>query len=72
MFKILLLIIIVIAVVGFLFFTKTGKRVRLRASGTSDQLFEEDASTPSGAAAYYNTAIAKKEEEYICKNAWNN
>lgn len=64
MFKILLLIIIVAVVVGFFFFTKTGKRIRLRASGTSDQIFEEDASTPSGAAAYYNTAIAKKEEEY--------
>nr|DAR20386.1 MAG TPA: PspA/IM30 family [Caudoviricetes sp.] len=64
MFKILLLIIIIAVVVGFFFFTKTGKRIRLRASGTSDQIFEEDASTPSGAAAYYNTAIAKKEEEY--------
>lgn len=64
MFNILLLIIVVVVVVGFFFFTKTGKRIRLRASGTSDQMFDEDASTPQGAAAYYNTAIAKKEEEY--------
>lgn len=62
--NILLLIIVVTLIIGFFFFTKTGKRVRLRASGTSDQIFEEDASTPQGAAAYYNTAIAKKEEEY--------
>lgn len=64
LFNILLLIIVVTLIIGFFFFTKTGKRVRLRASGTSDQIFEEDASTPQGAAAYYNTAIAKKEEEY--------
>lgn len=64
LFNILLLITVVTLIIGFFFFTKTGKRVRLRASGTSDQIFEEDASTPQGAAAYYNTAIAKKEEEY--------
>lgn len=57
MFNILLLIIAVVFVSGFFFFTKTGKRVRIRASGTSDQMFEEDASTPQGAAAYYNTAM---------------
>lgn len=57
LFNILLLIIVVTLIIGFFFFTKTGKRVRLRASGTSDQIFEEDASTPQGAAAYYQAKI---------------
>lgn len=59
-----LLIAILIVIVVVLFGTKIGKRVRLRASGTADEIITKDASTPEGAAAYYNTAIAKKEEEY--------
>lgn len=51
-------------VIALLFFTKTGKRLRLRASGTADEVITKDASTPEGAKAYYNTAISKKEEEY--------
>lgn len=50
--------------IALLFFTKTGKRLRLRASGTADEVITKDASTPEGAKAYYNTAISKKEEEY--------
>lgn len=60
----LIVLIIVCCVIGFLFFTKTGKRLRLRASGTVDEVISKDASTPEGAKAYYNTAIAKKEEDY--------
>ncbi|MBD5081844.1 MAG: hypothetical protein HDT44_08810 [Ruminococcaceae bacterium] len=60
----LIILIIVCCVIGFLFFTKTGKRLRLRASGTADEVISKDASTPEGAKAYYNTAIAKKEEDY--------
>lgn len=59
-----LLIAILIVIVVALFGTKIGKRVRLRASGTADEIITKDASTPEGAAAYYNTAIAKKESDY--------
>lgn len=59
-----LLIVILIVIVVVLFGTKIGKRVRLRASGTADEIITKDASTPEGATAYYNTAIAKKEEDY--------
>jgi len=62
--KYLIVFIIVICVIALLFFTKTGKRLRLRASGTADEVITKDASTPEGAKAYYNTAISKKEEEY--------
>lgn len=60
----LIVSIIIIGVIAFLFFTKTGKRLRLRVSGTADEVITKDASTPEGAKAYYNTAIAKKEEDY--------
>ena len=60
----LVVLIIACCVIGFMFFTKTGKRLRLRASGTADEVISKDASTPDGAKAYYNTAIAKKEEDY--------
>ena len=60
----LIVLIVVCCVIGFLLFTKTGKRLRLRASGTADEVLTKDASTPEGANAYYNTAIAKKEEDY--------
>lgn len=62
--KYLIVFIIVMCVIALLFFTKTGKRLRLRASGTADEVITKDASTPEGAKAYYNTAISKKEEEY--------
>ena len=60
----LIVILVFVCIVGFVFFTKTGKRIRLRASGTADEIVSKDASTPEGAKAYYNTAIAKKEEDY--------
>ena len=65
----LLVIILVIAVLVVLFGTTFGKRVRLRAKGTADEVIEKDASTPEGAKAYYNTAISKKEEDY--RNAYS-
>lgn len=62
--KILCFIIVVIAMIYFFKFTKTGKRLRIRASGTSDEKFSEDASTPEGAKAYYNSAITLAENKY--------
>lgn len=63
MVGLVVLVIIIIGVVWFLN-TKVGKRVKLRASGTANEMLNQDASTPEGAKAYYNAAIEKKEEEY--------
>lgn len=60
----LVVIILIAFVVAFFLFTKTGKRLRLRVSGTAEEVINKDASTPDGAKAYYNTAISKKEEAY--------
>lgn len=58
---------IIVLCVGLvlLFGTKSGKRVRLRASGTADEIIAKDASTPEGAKAYYNVAIEKKNNDVI-------
>lgn len=58
---------IIVLCVGLvlLFGTKSGKRVRLRASGTADEIIANDASTPEGAKAYYNVAIEKKNNDVI-------
>lgn len=56
--------LIAVAAIGFFRFTKIGKRIRLRATGTINEKLEEDASTPEGAKAYFNAAIEKKEEDY--------
>ena len=44
--------------------TKIGKRLWLRAKGTADEMMIQDASTPEGAAAYYNSAIEAKTDVY--------
>ena len=62
--KEILFALIIICAISVLFFTKFGKRLRLRVSGTADEMVSRDASTPEGAKAYYNTAISKKEEDY--------
>ena len=60
----LLLLVLGVACIVILFGTKIGRQLRLRAKGTADEMIAKDASTPEGAKAYYNTAIAKKEEDY--------
>lgn len=64
MMKELLFILIIICSISVLFLTKFGKRLRLRVSGTADEMVSRDATTPEGAKAYYNTAISKIEEDY--------
>lgn len=61
-------IIILCCVIALLYFTKIGKRLCLRASGTADEIITKDASTPEGAKAYYNAAIAKKEDDFQKSN----
>lgn len=62
-FGAVLLIVIIIA--AFFFFrSKTGKRVKTRATGTATEAIIKDASTPEGAKAYYNEAIDAKKDQY--------
>lgn len=67
--KLVFICLIAVVVLMFLCGTTVGKRLRLRASGTADELISKDASTPEGAKAYYNTAISKKEEDYQTAHA---
>ncbi|MCB6806883.1 hypothetical protein LI205_04035 [bacterium MSK18_59] len=64
-----MIVILVIAAVIFFTTTKTGKRLKMRASGTADEMIGNDASTPDGAKAYYNSIISKKEDSYIKANS---
>lgn len=66
---VLIIVILVIAAVVFFTTTKTGKRLKMRASGTADEIIGNDASTPDGAKAYYNSIISKKEDSYIKANS---
>lgn len=66
---VLIIVILVIAAVIFFTTTKTGKRLKMRASGTADEMISNDASTPDGAKAYYNSIISKKEDSYIKANS---
>lgn len=67
MVKEMAFICLIVVVLIVLFGTAFGKRLRLRVSGTADEVISKDASTVEGAKAYYNTAINKKEDDY--KNA---
>ena len=66
---VLIIVILVIAAVVFFTTTKTGKRLKMRASGTADEIIGNDASTPDGAKAYYNSIIWKKEDNYAKTNS---
>lgn len=58
-------LLIAIIVAAFFFFrSKTGKRVKTRATGTATEAIIKDASTPEGAKAYYNEAIDAKKDQY--------
>ena len=60
-----LLVIIACIIIGYgLFGTEVGKRILLRIKGTAKEAIDKDASTQAGAAAHYQNAIDKKEEEY--------
>ena len=47
------LVVLVIILIGIVWFlnTKVGKRVKLRVSGTANEMLNQDASTPEGAKA---------------------
>lgn len=66
---VLIIVILVIAAVVFFTTTKTGKRLKMRASGTADEIIGNDASTSDGAKAYYNSIIWKKEDTYAKTNS---
>lgn len=69
MVKEMAFICLIVVVLIVLFGTAFGKRLRLRVSGTADEVISKDASTVEGAKAYYNTAINKKEDDYKNANA---
>lgn len=65
----LCLLIIAVLLVVYLLNTTFGKRLRIRASGTADEVMSKDAASLDGAKAYYNAAITKKKEEYADANS---
>lgn len=65
----ILYIVVAICILIFFVYTKSGKRIRLRVSGTTEEIITKDASTLEGAKAYYNTAINKKEADYKKANS---
>lgn len=63
MIKMIVLAIVLISVCAFVVNnTKLGKRLWLRAKGTADEMMIQDASTPEGAKAYFNSAIEAKRD----------
>lgn len=61
---VVIFICIIAAVVAYLAFTKNGQQIKNRASGTVAEKIKDDAMTPEGAKARYNTAIRDKQEFY--------
>ena len=65
MIEIIVLAIVLIGACAFVVNnTKLGKRLWLRAKGTADEMMIQDASTPEGAKAYFNSAIEAKTDVY--------
>lgn len=60
----IIFIIVVVAVVAYLFLTKNGQKIKSRASGTITEKIKEDAATPEGAKARFNEAIKDGQEFY--------
>ena len=61
------IILVIVLIIGGSFVmknTKLGKRLLLRLKGTADEMLTQDASTPEGAKAYFNSAIEAKSEVY--------
>ena len=59
------IILVIVLIIGGSFVmknTKLGKRLWLRIKGTADEMLTQDASTPEGAKAYFNSAIEAKSE----------
>ena len=61
------IILVIVLIIGGSFVmknTKLGKRLLLRLKGTADEMLTQDASTPEGAKAYFNSAIEAKSDVY--------
>ena len=62
------IILVIVLIIGGSFVmknTKLGKRLWLRIKGTADEMLTQDASTPEGAKAYFNSAIEAKSDVYL-------
>ena len=60
----IIIICVIIAIIAYLQFTKNGKQIKNVASGTVTEKIKENAMTPEGARARYNTAIKDKQDFY--------
>ena len=62
-----IILVIVLIIGGSLVMknTKLGKRLLLRIKGTADEMLTQDASTPEGAKAYFNSVIEAKSDVYL-------
>ena len=61
------IILVIVLIIGGSFVmknTKLGKRLWMRIKGTADEMLTQDASTPEGAKAYFNSAIEAKSDVY--------
>lgn len=64
MITILGILLAIVMLYWILNFTKIGKDLKIRATGSIHEAITQDASTPEGAKAYYNAAIEKREGDY--------
>lgn len=60
----IIIICVIVAIIAYLQFTKNGKQIKNVASGTVTEKIKENAMTPEGARARYNTAIKEKQDFY--------
>lgn len=60
----IIIICVIVAIIVYLQFTKNGKQIKNVASGTVTEKIKENAMTPEGARARYNTAIKEKQDFY--------
>ena len=60
----IIIICVIVAIIAYLQFTKNGKQIKNVASGTVTEKIKENAMTPEGARARYNTAIKDKQDFY--------
>lgn len=60
----IIIICVIVVIIAYLQFTKNGKQIKNVASGTVTEKIKENAMTPEGARARYNTAIKEKQDFY--------
>lgn len=59
---------IVLVIIGFAINKPFRQQLKIKFKGRTDEIMNQDAMTPEGAADYYNNAIREKEEKYLKAN----